>query len=352
MKLWVYVLRRILLILPTLFGLTFFLFVLIQVGGNNLFLAQYLNPKLTGPARLQAVQDLTARFHLNDPIYVQYYYWLVELLHGNLGYSNVAQGVPVTTAFLWFMPNTILLTAAASVLTWILGVPIGVFSAVRRDSLVDQSVRVASFTLYSMPIFLIGFGLLLLLGVYARLLPLNGMVSASLLSSIPNDWFVDGVSYPTHILPIDAALHGDWTVAYDSFLHVLLPAFTLTLAVLAGIVRILRASMLEVLEQDYIRLARAKGVPPRVVNNLHARKNAILPALTSYGYLVAFLLGGVVVVEDIFSFKGVGWWITNALLSSDTGAILGSTFIFGIMLVFTSLILDILYAVLDPRIRY
>src|SRR6267143_1748826 len=292
---------------PTLFGLTFFVFALIHTGGTNLFLSQYLSPRLTGDARLHAIEQLTIRFHLDDPVYVQYYYWLVELFQGNLGYSTVQGGVPVTTAFVWFMPNTLLLTALASVLTWIVGVPLGVFSAVRRDSLLDQGVRVASFTLYSMPIFLIGFGLLLSFGVYLHWLPISGMLSSSLLQGLPDGWFdhSDGVSSPTHVL--------------------------------------------EVLEQDYIRLARAKGVPERVINNLHARKNALLPALTSYGYLVAGLLGGAVVVEDIFTFKGVGWWITNALLTQDVGAILGSTFIFGIFLLFTSLILDILYAIIDPR---
>ena len=354
MKLWVYVVRRILVMVPTLFGLTFFVFALIHTGGTNLFLSQYLSPRLTGDARLHAIEQLTIRFHLNDPVYVQYYYWLVELFQGNLGYSTVQGGVPVTTAFVWFMPNTLLLTALASVLTWIVGVPLGVFSAVRRDSLLDQGVRVASFTLYSMPIFLIGFGLLLSFGVYLHWLPISGMLSSSLLQGLPDGWFdhSDGVSSPTHVLVLDASLHGYWSVAWDAFLHVVMPAITLTLALIAGIIRILRASMLEVLEQDYIRLARAKGVPERVINNLHARKNALLPALTSYGYLVAGLLGGAVVVEDIFTFKGVGWWITNALLTQDVGAILGSTFIFGIFLLFTSLILDILYAIIDPRIRY
>ncbi len=354
MKFWVFMVRRILLMIPTILGLTFFIFVLLHVGGTNLFLSEYLDPRLPADARARATQELTDRFHLNDPVYVQYFYWLGELLHGNLGYSRTAMGAPVTTAFLWFMPNTLLLAGVASALTWILGVPLGVFSAVRRDSVPDQSLRVVSFTLYSMPVFLIGFGLLLLFGVYWRALPLSGMVSTQLLPSLPDSWYdhAFGVSSPTHILVVDAAIHGYASVAWDAFLHVLLPALTLTLALLAGILRILRASMLEVLDQDYIRLARAKGVPERAVTHLHAKRNALLPAVTSFGYLVAGLLGGAVVVEDIFTFKGVGWWLTNAVLNNDIGAIMGSTFIFGVILVFTSLILDVLYATIDPRIRY
>ncbi len=353
MKLWVYVVRRLIILVPTFIGLTFLVFVLTHVGGTQFFLQQYINPHLSGTARAQLTAQLVAKFHLNDPIYVQYFYWLVAVFQGDLGTSTTV-GVPVTTALLWYMPNTLMLTIVASILTWILSIPIGVHSAARRDSVMDQGVRVGTFTLYSMPIFLIGFVLFLTFGTSWHVLPSGNMLDPILLPSIPSDWFdhVYSVSSPTHILALDAALHGDWTVAWNAFLHVLLPAATLTLALLAGIVRILRASMLEVLEQDYIRLARAKGVPDRTVNNLHAKKNALLPTVTSYGYLVSGLLGGAVVVEDIFNFRGIGWWTTQALLNSDVGAIMGSTLVFGFILVFTTLLLDILYVLIDPRIRY
>ncbi len=356
MKLWVYVVRRLLILIPTIIGLTFILFLLVHAGGAPFFLSQYINPHLQGTARTQLVAELTAKFHLNDPVYVQYFYWLAEVMQGDLGVST-SVGVQVTTALVWFLPNTLMLAIVASVLTWFLSVPIGVYSAARRDSLLDQGVRIASFTLYSMPIFLIGFALFLMVGTGWHLLPMEsvtGNLDPILYTTIPSAWFdtTNAVSYPTHVLFIDAVLHGDWTIAGNAFLHVLLPALTLVLALLAGIVRILRASMLEVLEQDYIRLARAKGVPDRTVNNLHARKNALLPAVTSYGYLVSGLLGGAVVVEDIYTFKGIGWWTTQALLNGDLAAIMGSTLVFGLILVFTTLILDVLYGIIDPRIRY
>ncbi len=356
MKLWVYVVRRLVILIPTLIGLTFLLFVLVHAGGNNFFLQQYINPREQGAARAALVQQLTEQFHLNDPIYVQYFYWLAQVIQGNLGVSTTV-GAPVITALVWFMPNTLMLTIVASILTWILSIPIGVYSAARRDSVLDQGVRIASFTLYSMPIFLIGFALFLTIGTDWHVLPvqnITGNLDSVMYAQIPTTWFdnVNAVSYPTHVLFIDALLHWDLPVAWNALLHVLLPALTLVLALLAGIVRILRASMLEVLDQDYIRLARAKGVPNRLVNNIHAKKNALLPAVTSYGYLVSSLLGGAVVVEDIFTFKGIGWWTTQALLNNDTGAIMGSTLVFGLILVFTTLILDILYGIIDPRIRY
>ncbi len=356
MKLWVYVVRRLLILIPTIIGLTFILFVLVHAGGNNFFLQQYINPRIQGEARQQLVEQLTVQFHLNDPIYVQYFYWLVQVFQGNLGVSTTV-GAPVTTALVWFMPNTLMLTLVASLFTWFLSVPIGVYSAARRDSVLDQGVRIASFTLYSMPIFLIGFALFLTIGTGWRPTAnwnATGTLDNVMYAQIPNSWFdhINAVSYPTHVLFLDALLHGDFPVAWNALLHVILPALTLVLALLAGIVRILRASMLEVLDQDYIRLARAKGVPNRLVNNIHAKKNALLPAVTSYGYLVSGLLGGAVVVEDIFTFKGIGWWTTQALLNNDTGAIMGSTLVFGLILVFTTLILDILYGIIDPRIRY
>lgn len=353
MKLWVYVVRRLILVIPTLIGLTFLVFALVHLGGTSLFLQQYINQHVTGSARVALVHQLTLRFHLNDPLPVQYVYWLAALLQGDMGVSTTI-GQPVATGFVWFMPNTIMLAILASVLTWIISIPIGVYSAVRRDSVLDQGVRVATFTLYSMPVFLVGFALFLTLGTLWHLLPDQGVLDGILYTTLPSSWFdhTTSVSSPTHILVVDAILHGDWPIAWNAFLHVILPALSLALVLLAGIIRILRASMLEVLDEDFVRLARAKGVPEKVVYNFHAKKNALLPTVTSFGYLVSGLLGGAVVIEYIFNFKGIGWWTTYAFLNGDVGVIMGATLVFGVILVVTTLILDVLYAILDPRIRY
>ena len=351
MRMWVYVVRRLLLFIPTLVGLTFIVFGLSHAGGNNLVLAMYINPKLTGQARTDLVQRLTQQFHLDQPIYIQYAYWVGALLQGNWGYTTtpVFSGT-VTTAIALFLPNTLMITAVAALLIWILGVPLGVYSAVNRDSVGDHSLRIISFSLYSMPFYLIAILLLIVFGVYLRLLPFAGVVTPSLASSLP--WYQNGISYPTHIIIIDGIIHGDWAIVFDAFLHLILPSVTLALAIMASIIRILRASMLEVLDQDYIRLARSKGIPEQWVYNLHAKKNALLPVLTLYGYTVAILLGGAVVVEAVFSYPGIGFWTTQALINNDAGGIMSSTLIFGIILVSVSLVLDLAYAFVDPRIRY
>jgi peptide/nickel transport system permease protein len=324
---------------------------MIHLQGNNLLLAQYLNPRLSGPAKEEQIKALSERFHLNDPIYIQYFYWLAQILSGDLGYTNTPiYSGPVTTAIQLFLPNTIMITLLASLLIWLLGIPLGVHSAVNRDSISDQIIRVSTFTLYAMPIYLIGIALILILGVYFNILPFNGSVNPLLVANV--DWYQNGISYPTHILLIDAIIHNRLDIAWDAFLHLIMPSLTLALAIMAAIIRILRASMLEVLEQDYIKLARAKGVPEKIVINLHARRNAMLPVATSFGYTVAGLLGGAVIIEAIFNYPGIGYWTTQALLVNDVGGIMASTLLFGLILVFTTLILDIIYAFIDPRIRY
>jgi len=351
MKLWVYIVRRLIILIPTLIGLTLLVFVIVHLQGNNLLLAQYLNPKLTGPAKEQQLQALIERFHLNEPIYVQYFYWLYQIIMGDWGYTNTPiYSGPVTTAIALFLPNTIMLAIFSAILVWLIGIPLGIYSAVNRDSIGDHTIRVSSFTLYAMPIYLIAIMLIIVFGVYLRILPFNGPVNPLLVAEL--DWYKNGISYPTHILLLDALIHGNWIVALDALLHLILPALTLALAIMASLIRILRASMLEVLEQDYIRLARSKGIPEKVVINLHARRNALLPVATSFGYTVAYLLGGAVIIEAVFNFPGIGYWTTQALIANDVGGIMAATLLFGLILVFTTLILDILYAFIDPRIRY
>ncbi len=345
MNLLNYIIRRVLLFIPTILGLTFIVFVLSHVSGNNIILAEYINPRLTGVARQEALQKLILQFHLNQPIYVQYFYWLYEILKGNWGYTStpIFSGT-VIKAIEIFLPNTIMIAIVASIIIWYLGTSLGVFSAVNRDSLADHTIRIGSFTLYAMPIYLIGILFIIVFGVYLKVLPFSGVVNPTLVSNLP--WYVNGISYPTHIILIDAMIHGAWNVALDAFLHLLMPSLTLALGIVAGIIRILRSSMLEVLDQDYVRLARSKGLPENTVNYFHARKNAMLPVITLFGLTVAALLSGAVVVETIFNYPGIGYWTTQALLSSDIGGIMAATLLFGLLIV------DIIYALIDPRIRY
>ncbi|MCE4608043.1 MAG: ABC transporter permease [Caldisphaeraceae archaeon] len=340
-----------LLFIPTLIGLTVIVFTLLHIGGTTKLLAMYLSPRLTGAARAHVIAELDAKFHLNQPVYVQYFYWLIQILEGNWGITNTPlYSGPVTQAIEIFFPNTLILTIFAAIIIWLVSIPLGVHTAVNRDKPSDNTIRVASLTFYAMPWYLIGVVLIIIFAVYFRVLPIAGTVNPSLVSGLP--WYHNGISYPTHILLIDALLHGDFGVAWNAFLHLIMPSVTLSLGVMAALIRLMRGTMLETMDQDFVNFARAKGVPEKVVINLHAKNNALLPVVTNFGYLVAGLLGGVVVIEDVFSYPGIGMWLTSAMLNNDMGGIMGGTLLFGLILVTTSLFLDILYAKIDPRIRY
>lgn len=350
-KLWQYALRRVLLFIPTLLGLTIIVFVLIHIGGTNKLLAMYLSPRLTGAARQQIIAELNQKFHFNDPIYIQYFYWLAQIFQGNWGITNtpIFSG-PVTQAIEIFFPNTLILTIFAAILIWLISIPLGVHTAVNRDKPSDNVIRVGSLTFYAMPWYLIGIILIIIFAVWLKILPITGTVNPRLVSDL--SWYHNGISYPTHILLIDALIHGNFMVAGNAFLHLIMPSVTLALGVMAALVRLMRGTMLETLDQDFVNFARAKGVPEKVVINLHAKNNALLPVITNFGYLVAGLLGGVVVIEDVFSYPGIGMWLTDAMINNDMGGIMGGTLLFGIILVVTSLALDLIYAKIDPRIRY
>jgi peptide/nickel transport system permease protein len=325
-------------------------FALIHVGGVTKLLAMYINPRLTGPARQQQIQMLIEKFHLNQPLYVQYFYWLDAVLRGNLGFTATSFfSGPVTQAIEIFFPNTAMLAIVAGILTWLMGIPLGTWSAVRRDKPDDIAIRVISYGLYGMPVYLIAFALIIIFGAYLKVLPISGTVNTALLAGV--SWYRNGTSYPTHVILIDAIIHRDWPVALSAFEHLLLPAFTLALAVMAGVINILRASMLEVLDQDYVKFARSKGLPERVVINKHARPTAMFPVYTNFAYTVAGMLSGVVVIEDVFNYPGIGYWLTLAMEENDMGGIMAGTLLFGLIFITVSLMLDIVFALKDPRVR-
>jgi ABC-type dipeptide/oligopeptide/nickel transport system permease component len=350
-----YVIRRLLLVIPTIVGLTLIVFILTHVGGDQRFLGEYINIHSPIPVATQE-QLLSEKFHLNDPVIVQYFYWLGAFFQGNWGYTQtpIFSG-PVLQAISLFLPNTIVLAVFSSILTIMIGIPLGVWSAVRKNSIVDHASRVISFIGYSLPVYWLG---LLLIIVFAspnvcqclNVFPISGVVTINLTNNL--SWFKAGISYPTHILLIDSLVHGRLDLLTDAAMHLVLPVITLTYSILASVIRVMRSSMQDTLDQDYIRTARAKGLPNSVVINQHARRNALIPVLTLMGYTIAGLLGGVVLIEAVFNLPGIGYWTTQALISGDIGGIMGGTVIFGLAFIFSNLIVDILYGYIDPRIRY
>lgn len=279
-------------------------------------------------------------------------YYLGSLLSGDWGFTRTTLYTgSVSSAVVLFFPPTVELAIAATIVATLIGIPMGTISAVKKDRVPDHVTRIIALTGYSIPIFWLG----LLLQITVVKLNLNldilGQVSPGAFSG--RSWVVgEGVfnSQPTHILILDALLHGDWEVFWDALLHLILPTVTLAFGVLGVILRMVRSGMVDTMNQDYVRTAWAKGLPEGVVIKRHIRRNALLPVTTVIGLLFATLLGGVVLVEDVFLWNGIGRWATLAILQYDYAGVLATTLIFAIFLVFVNLVVDILYAFLDPRI--
>ena len=357
MRLSLSITRRLLLLIPTILGVTIFTFILSHAAGPLYSAAMYCNPHLPISCPEQ-VAPIIQHYHLNDPIPVQYVYYLNAILHGDWGFTSTQlfQG-PVVDAIVLFFPPTIELAVGATILATLLGIPTGTISAVKKDKLPDHVTRIVALAGYSVPYFVLAIFLQLFAVVFVPAWPIAGIYDQNVLDPSTSPWafiFLEGgphlFSQPTHILVIDAAIHADWPVFWDALAHVILPVFTLAFGVLGIILRMIRSGMVDAMNQDYVRTAWAKGLPKSVVISKHVRRNALLPATTVIGLLFAGLLGGVVLVEDIFFWSGLGRWATAAILRSDSGGVMGSTLIFALALVFTNLVVDIIYARLDPRI--
>jgi ABC-type dipeptide/oligopeptide/nickel transport system permease component len=358
MELRYFILRRVLLLIPTILGLSIFMFILIEAVPKTLLVTPYLNPHSTIPVKIQ-IQNALNLLGLNYPAPIAYLFYLDRLLHGNLGLMSMA-GYPssVTGAILEALPNTLQLTIFASILSIAIAIPLGTYIGARPNSLADQAGRVFSLTGYAMPAFWLALLLQLLLGKGTILgnpvgvFPISGSYNPLLIPHPAPSWFVNGYTLPTHLVIFDSLIHGDFPLFVDSLEHVVLPVLTLTYGILAGILRFMRAGMVDASNQEYVKTARSKGVPEKLVIKKHIRKNAMIPTITVMGLLVAGLLGGVVLIELVFAYPGVGYLTTEGILSYQIWLIMGATLVFGLILVLTNLIVDVTYALTDPRIRY
>ncbi len=297
------------------------------------------------PKNPAALQEIIQKYGLDKPIYVQYWNWLDNLLHGNLGWSTTAQ-MPVIDAIKTYFPATLELGLWSFVPIIVIGIWLGVQAALHHNGLIDQSARVFSIIGYSFPTFV--FGLLLLMFFYAKmqwLQPgrLSDWASAIVYSSAFHQY--------TGMMTVDALLNLRFDIFLDAFKHLLMPALTLAYVDWALILRVTRSSMLEVLRADYITTAKAKGMTWRNVVNLHARPNAMIPVATIGGLLLVGLLNGVVITETVFNYQGMGNFVAKAALNFDAVSVLGITIFYGALLVIANLVVDIMYAYLDPRIR-
>ncbi|RIH85210.1 putative D,D-dipeptide transport system permease protein DdpB [Meiothermus luteus] len=331
-----YLVRRLFLVLFVGVGITFVTFFIAQVVPTDPAVAA-----LGENAREEQIREFRERYGLDRPLLVQYGIYLRRLLALDLGRS-LRTGRPVAEDLKEFFPATLELSLAAFLVAVALGLPAGVWAALRQNRSPDLLVRLFALLLGSTPVFFLA---ILLLDVLHRQLGL-----------LPGPGRLDPYLIPpprvTGLVTLDALLAKDLAAFRDALHHLLLPAFVLGSASAALLARMTRAAMLEVLSQDYVRTAWAKGLAERQVVLRHALKNAALPILTLLGGLLGGLLSGAVLTETIFSWPGLGRYVTQSATSLDFPAVMGVTLLVGVVYSLLNLLVDLLYALLDPRIRY
>jgi len=346
LKLYEYIVRRLILMAFVLFGVSLVIFYLARgfpAGFDPV--APYITPKMTS-----AQIDEVRRIHgFDQPLYIQYGFWLQDVFRGDWGLTGIwAQGRPVATVFFLSFPYTVQLAVAATILTVVIGLPLGIISAVKNNKIPDHISRIIALTGYSTPSYWFGFMLQLVFFYYFGLwglptLPNNLAISSALAGTVPR---VTGMTV------LDGLIAGNLQYTLDALRHLILPAFTLAFISLGFLARIIRASMLEVLRQDYITLARSKGLRERVVIYRHALKNALIPAVTLTGLFFAGLLGGALITEFVFALPGVGQLSLQAVFQGDSNFLLLYTLVLAAIIVVANLAVDVAYVFLDPRIKY
>ncbi len=352
MKLRDFVLRRIILAIPVVFGVLTITWFLSFIVGDPL--SMYVTERTPD----SAIPGIIAAHGLDQPLYIQYFIYLRSLLMGDWGLSMSTSGdEPVLNIIGLKFPATIELAIVAMLFAIVLGIPLGIVSATRKDRPVDHITRLFSLTGVSMPIF--WFGLLLKYVFFYQFTIMN----IPFLIPLPEGYRYDqhlwneltnGKGYVpiTNFLLIDSILYGSPAAFIDAIRHLILPGFCLGYLTLAVVTRMMRSSMLEVLREDYITLARSKGLRERTVIYRHALRNAMIPTVTVIGLAFGGLMSGAVLTETIYEWPGLGRWATRAILNSDIAAINGFTLLVALIFVSANLIVDLIYGVLDPRIRY
>jgi peptide/nickel transport system permease protein len=322
-------------IIPVLLGVSIVVFFMVRaIPGDP---AQIM---LGQQATQEQVQQIRENMGLDKPIFVQYGLFLKDALRGDLG-DSIVTGRPVTTELLTRLPATLELTTFAMLIAILVGIPVGVISAVRQYSLLDKSTSVLALTGISMPIFWLAMILVVIFGVNLELLPFPGRLDPT-----------TGITAITGLVLVDSLLTLNFAGFWDGLLHLIMPALALATIPMAVIMRMTRSSMLEVMNEDYVRTARAKGVVPWRVVFKHALRNAMLPTITVIGLQTGLLMGGAIITETIFSWPGIGLYTYNSISSRDYASIQGVVLYAALLFVLVNLLVDILYAVLDPRVRY
>jgi peptide/nickel transport system permease protein len=330
-----YMLQRILIAIPVLIGVTVVVFLMLHSAGGDPA-TQILGPR----ADPQSVARLQEEMGLNRPLAVQYADFAKNALQGDLGRSYRSNDT-VTDEVLSRFPATIELAFAAMLIGTTIGLIAGIVAGVRRDSFFDYSSTLGALLGISIPTFWLGMILIIVFGVELRWLPISGRINPRL-----------GADPSAPFLVINSALHGNWVVFRDSLEHLILPALTLAGWPAAIVARMTRAAIIETMDQEYIRTARAKGLQESLVIQRHALRNAFIPVVTVVGLELGGLLGGAVVTETVFSWPGVGKLAADAILARDYQVVQGVVLLLAAVFIILNLLVDLVYSWLDPRIRY
>ncbi|AEF43263.1 dipeptide ABC transporter permease DppB [Serratia sp. TSA_198.1] len=334
-----FILRRLGLVIPTFIGITLLTFAFVHmIPGDPVTI-------MAGERGISAERhaQLMAEMGLDKPLYQQYFHYVSNVLHGDLG-TSLKSRISVWEEFVPRFKATLELGFCAMIFAVLVGIPVGVLAAVRRGSIFDHTAVGISLTGYSMPIFWWGMMLIMLVSVQLNLTPVSGRVSDTV--------FLDDSLPLTGFMLIDTLIWGEPGDFTDAVMHMILPAIVLGTIPLAVIVRMTRSSMLEVLGEDYIRTARAKGVSRMRVIVVHALRNALLPVVTVIGLQVGTMLAGAILTETIFSWPGLGRWLMDALQRRDYPVVQGGVLLVACMIILVNLLVDVLYGVVNPRIRH
>lgn len=319
-----YIVKRILFMIPLLLGITIVCFFVMRLApGSPTDLQTQMNPK----SSVEMKERLRTLYELDKPLHVQYISWLKKISRGDLGTSFSSDNRPVADKIMERFPITILINFLSLIIIIAVAVPIGVLSAVHQDSLFDKITTVLVFIGFAVPTFWLALLLMIFFGIHLGWLPISGLRS------------------------LNYEYLGFWQQLMDLAKHLILPVFVSAFGGLAGLSRYMRANMLEVIRQDYIMTARAKGLSERDVIYKHALRNALLPAITIMGLSIPGLIGGSVIFETIFAIPGMGQLFYMSVMARDYPTVMGILLIGAILTLVGNLIADVSYAVADPRIR-
>lgn len=330
-----YILNRLALIIPTVIGISIAAFAFVRLLPGDPILAMAGEHGVT-PERYEMLKE---QFGYNVPIWQQYINYVLDILQGDFG-TSLSTKRPVLTDFLTLFPATVELALIAMLLAIIIGIPAGIFAAVKRGSWFDQLTMGIALTGYSMPIFWWGLLLIIFFSGTLGWLPVSGRIALN--------FFFRPI---TGFMTIDSLLYGNWKAFVSAIRHLILPAIVLGTIPLAVIARQTRSAMLEVLGEDYVRTARAKGLSPSRVVNVHALRNALIPVVTTIGLQVGMLMAGAILTETIFSWPGIGKWMIDSIAKRDYVVVQSGLLLIALIVMAVNLLVDLLYAVINPRIR-